>query len=73
MWLVAQQLGFHARANIEAQSPGIHQRPQTAERARNAWRRSLNTVLLDVRGHRRELIGKRMVTALEHQSWELKE
>ena len=47
VWLVTQQLGFHARANIEA-------------------------VLLDVRRHRRKLIGKRMVAALEHQSWELK-
>jgi hypothetical protein len=27
VWLVTQQPGFHARANIEAQSPGIHQRP----------------------------------------------
>ena len=47
--------------------PGYSSAPQTAERARNAWRRSPNTVLLDVRRYRRELIGKRMVTALEHQ------
>lgn len=53
--------------------PGYSSAPlETAEHARNAWRRSPNTVLLDVRRHRRELIGKRMVTALEHQSWELK-
>ena len=46
--------------------------PDGRARARSAWRRSPNTVLLDVRRHRRELIGNRMVMALERPSWELK-